>query len=267
MVSALKPTVRILPDADALAGAVAQSVFDRISATVKVGARFSMMLSGGNSPRGLYRCLASEHGDHIPWEKVQLFWGDERYVPQNDPHSNYRMAREALLDHISIPAKNIHPMPTDYADPEDAARAYERTLQNYFSPPWPRFNLVLLGLGSDGHTASLFPGSSALGEKERWFVAANGPVDPRQRLTVTLPVLIHSDQIYFLVAGADKAETLRRVLSGSPSAQSYPAARVIAASPAVVLWADRAAAALVQAPSRSGSLDLGSTATGGEPVR
>lgn len=264
MVHPVKPDVRIFPDVESLSRAAAQNLMDRINATVLGGGRFCLALAGGNTPRVLYRILAADYRHEIPWDKVQCFWGDERYVPQNDPHSNYRMAREALLDHVPIPAKNIHPMPTDYAEPEDAVRAYDRTLQNYFSLPWPRFNVVLLGLGTDGHTASLFPGSPALEEKKHWVIAAKGPAEPRQRLTLTLPVLMHSDQIYFLVAGPDKADALRRALADAPDARNCPAAGVRFGRASVVWWADRAAAALVESPSPLGSADLRSTATGGE---
>lgn len=264
MVHPVKPDVRIFPDVESLSRAAAQGLMDRINATVLGGGPFYLALAGGNTPRVLYRVLAADYRYEIPWEQVHVFWGDERYVPPDDTRSNYGMARETLLDHVPIPAKNIHPMPTDYAEPGDGARAYERTLQNYFSLPWPRFNLVLLGLGSDGHTASLFPGSSALEEKERWVVAAKGPAEPRQRLTLTLPVLTHSDQIYFLVAGADKAQALRRALADAPDPRNCPAAGVRLGHASVVWWADRAAAALVETLSRLGSADLRSTATGGE---
>jgi len=264
MVHPVKPDVRIFPDVESLSRAAAQGLMDRINATAEGGGRFYLALAGGNTPRVLYRVLAADYRHEIPWEQVHVFWGDERYVPYDDPHSNYRMARETLLDHVPIPAKNIHPMPTDYTEPEDAARANERTLKNFFTGLWPRFNVVLLGLGSDGHTASLFPGSSALEEKERWVVAAKGPAEPRQRLTLTLPVLTHSDQIYFLVAGPDKAEALCRALADTPDPRNCPAAGVRLGHASVVWWADCAAATLVETPSRVGSADLRSTAAGSE---
>ncbi len=264
MVHAMKPDLRIFPDVESLSRAAAQGLMDRINATVLGGGHFYLTLAGGNTPRALYRVLGADYRHEIPWQQVHVFWGDERYVPPDDTRSNYRTARETLLDHIPLPTKNIHPMPTDYAEPQDAARAYERTLKNFFTGLWPRFNVVLLGLGSDGHTASLFPGSSALEEKERWVVAAKGPAEPRQRLTLTLPVLIHSDQIYFLVAGSDKAAALRRALADAPDSRNRPAAGVRLRHASVVWWTDAAAATLVQAPSRLGSAELRSTATGGE---
>jgi 6-phosphogluconolactonase len=244
--SDLKPDVRIFPDVEALSRAAAQSLADRVRATLTGGGRFHLALAGGNTPRVLYRLLAANYRSLISWPQVHLFWGDERYVPAADSHSNYRMARETLLDGVPIPEENIHPMPTDFPEPEDAARAYEKTLQNFFSSPWPRFDLVLLGLGPDGHTASLFPSSPALEEKERWVVAAQGPVEPRQRLTLTFPVLTHSAQIYFLVAGADKADALRRALGGAPDMKECPAGGVRSGSNAVVWWTDRDAAKLLE---------------------
>ncbi len=253
----VNPDVRIFPDTETLSRAAARGLMDRIHATVLEGERFSLALAGGQTPRVLYRLLATDHRHAIPWEQLDVFWGDERYVPHDDPHSNYRMARESLLDHVPIPSKNVHPMPTNHPVPDDAARAYEWTLKNYFSSPWPRFNLILLGLGPDGHTASLFPGSSALEEKERWVVAASGPFEPRQRLTLTLPVLAHSAQIYFLVAGADKAEALRRALAGGDDPRSGPAASVGSAHRAVVWWTDVAAAALLHPSVHARSTNVG----------
>jgi 6-phosphogluconolactonase len=260
----VKPDLRIFPDVDSLSREVAQRLMDRINATVLGGRRFCLALAGGSTPRVLYRVLAADYRHEIPWEQVHVFWGDERYVPHDDAHSNYRMARETLLDHVPIPAKNIHPMPTDYVEPGDAARAYHRILQNYFSPPWPRFNIILLGLGADGHTASLFPGSPALDEREGWVVAAEGPAEPRQRLTLTLPVLTHSDQVYFLVAGTDKAEVLRRALANAPDSRNCPAAGVRLGRASVVWCADCAAAKLVETPSPLVSAGLRSTEIGGE---
>ncbi len=264
MVRTVKADVRIFPDVESLSRAAAQALVDRINATVLRGGRFFLALAGGNTPRALYRVLAADYRHEVPWEQVHVFWGDERYVPPNDPRSNYRMARETLLDHVDIPAKNIHPMPTDYAGPEDAARAYERTLKNYFSLPSPWFNAVLLGLGSDGHTASLFPGSSALEEKQSWVVAAEGPTEPRRRITLTLPVLAHSDQVYFLVSGSGKAEALRRSLADTPDPRNCPAASVRLGRASVVWWADRAAAALVNPSSHLESADFGSVPPGGK---
>lgn len=265
MVSPVKPDVRIFPDMETLGQAVAQSLADRIKAIAKGGGRFCLALAGSNTPRVLYRLLATKYRDEIPWGQVEFFWGDERYVPPTDSRSNFRMAREALLDHIPIPKENVHPMPTDFAEPEDAARAYEKTLQDFFPLPWPRFDLVLLGLGADSHTASLFPGSHVLEEKERWVLPVQGPAEPRLRLTLTLPVLNHAEHIYFLVAGAEKAEALRRVLVDAPDPKSHPASGVRLSHGTVVWWTDAAAARLFRDPSSPRSLNSGSLPARGKP--
>lgn len=242
MVSRLNIDVRIHPDPETLSRAVADALASRISGTAARGARFSLALAGGSTPRTLYRLLATGYRDEIPWDRVHLFWGDERYVPRDDPRSNYRLVRESLLDHVRIPGENIHPMPTDLPDPEDAAAAYEQTLRAWFPAPWPRFDLVLLGMGSDGHTASLFPGSPALAERTRWTAAIRAPVEPRQRLTLTLPVLNHAALVFFLVTGDEKADVLGRVLTAPSGPAAYPAAAVRPEEGGVVWWVDERAA-------------------------
>ncbi len=156
------------------------------------------------------------------------------------------MVREALLDHVPIPPENVHPMPTEYPQPEVAAAAYESVLGNYFSRPWPRFDLVLLGIGADGHTASLFPGSPVLAERERWVVAAQAPADPPRRLTLTFPVLNQAAQVHFLVAGAEKAEAVRCVLSKPSKPANCPAGAVHPVNGVLVWWIDQEATRLLE---------------------
>jgi 6-phosphogluconolactonase len=156
------------------------------------------------------------------------------------------MAREALLDAVPCPTTNVHPMPTELPDPDVAARDYEETLRSYFTRDWPRFDLVLLGLGEEGHTASLFPGSPALEERRRWVVAVKAPVESPLRLTLTLPVLTHAANIYFLVTGSNKAHALHHVLTETPDPKNYPAAGVRLAPETVTWWVDQEAAALVR---------------------
>lgn len=242
MASGLTPDVRVFPNLEALSREAARDLTENIAATAAEAGRFTLVLAGGSTPRALYRLLASEHRDQIPWAQVHLFWGDERYVPQDDPRSNYRLAREALLDHVPIPPEHVHPMPTDFPDPDAAARAYEDMLRSRFASPWPRFDAVLLGLGTDGHTASLFPGSPALEEQERWVAAVRAPVEPSLRLTLTLPVLNHAAHVSFLVAGEDKAPALHRVLAGAPHPRTCPAAGVRPHSGDLIWWVDSAAA-------------------------
>lgn len=239
----MKADVRVFPDADALSLGAAEAVAEGIANAVRARGRCSLVLSGGSTPRPLYALLASRFRDRIPWAHVHVFWGDERYVPHGDPQSNYRMAAAALLDHVPCPAENVHPMPTHPAVPDDAARAYEATLRSYFAGGSPQFDVVLLGLGRDGHTASLFPQSPALRERSRWVVAVSAPAVPPVRLTVTVPALSASDHIHVLVAGGDKAHALHEVLSGDADPGIVPAAALERVGGSVVWWVDRAAAA------------------------
>src|SRR5581483_1639405 len=241
----MKSDVRVFADVNELSLRAAEAAVKTINQSVQTNGRFSVALAGGNTPRTLYRLLSSELRDQIPWTKVHVFWGDERYVPIGDPRSNYRMARENLLDRVPIPAANVHMMPTSLSDPEAAAREYEETLRSYFSGGWPRFDLVLLGLGAEGHTASLFPGSPALEETRRWVVTVKAPTEPPLRLTLTLPVLTQAANVYFLVTGSNKAQALHHVLNGAPDPNNYPASGVRLIPGTVIWWVDRGAAALV----------------------
>ncbi len=171
----MKPDVRVFADVDEISLRVAEAAVRTINESVQTNGTCSVVLSGGSTPRTLYRMLSSQFRDQIPWTKVHVFWGDERYVPLTDSHSNYRMARETLLDHVPCPAGNVHPMPTGVPDPEVAARDYEETLRTYFSKGWPCFDLVLLGLGDEGHTASLFPWFASLGGNEALGGSSKSP--------------------------------------------------------------------------------------------
>jgi 6-phosphogluconolactonase len=238
----VEPDLRVFPDLNEMSLRAAQATVGTINDVVRATGKCSLVLSGGNTPRALYGLLASQFRDRIPWEHVHVFWGDERYVPADDPQSNYRMARQTLLDHVACPAANVHPMLTHFATPDLAARDYEATLKNCFQGDWPRFDLVLLGLGNDGHTASLFPGSPALEESTRWVIAVQAPADPRSRLTLTLPVLNRAGTAYFIVAGPSKAPALHHALSRTADSNMYPAAGVRLDKGTVVWWVDRDAA-------------------------
>jgi 6-phosphogluconolactonase len=189
---------------------------------------FAIALSGGSTPRLLYERLAGPpYLERFPWERVHWFWGDERFVPQDDPLSNYRMAWEALLSKAPIPAGNIHPIPTEHLDPKMAAADYERSLMSFygaehFDPARPLFDVTLLGIGTDGHTASLFPGSPVLQERDRWVAAVIGE-KPEPRITLTLPALDSSRHLAFLVTGEDKRQMLARLRQ---SDEGLPAACV-----------------------------------------
>ena len=234
--------VRVFANVNELSLRAAQAAVRTINDSVRTSGKCSLVLSGGNTPRILYTLLASEFRDQIPWAQTHVFWGDERYVPPDDPESNYRMARETLLDHVPCPAGNVHPMPTNFQSADTAARDYETTLRNYFGTDWPHFDVNILGLGEDGHTASLFPGSPALGERARWVVAVETSANSPLRLTLTLPALTKADNIYVLVAGSKKASALRHVLTWVPDPNAYPAAGVRSTKGNVIWWVDREAA-------------------------
>jgi len=203
---------------------------------------FRVSLSGGSTPKALYALLASaEFKDRFPWRRVFWYWGDERFVPYNHPESNYRMTREAMLDKVPIPPENIHPVPAD-GTPDGAALRYEQTLQEAYGaailePARPLFDITLLGLGADGHTASLLPGEAVLAERRRW-VAPVSHGRPEIRITMTYPVIESSRSVAFLVAGAEKAAILRAIRSGG---SDVPAARVRPIG-ALLWFVDRAAA-------------------------
>jgi 6-phosphogluconolactonase len=237
----VKPDIRIFPDLAALSARAAETAVGIINDTVQKKGRCSLVLSGGRTPIVFHRLLASTFRDRIPWSNLDIFWGDERYVPHDDPRSNYRMARETLLDHVPCPAANVHPMPTHFPDPDDAARDFQATLEQYWGSEEPRLDFVVLGMGPDGHTASLFPGNAALYERTRWVVAVTAPAEPPRRLTMTFPALARSVHAHFLVNGADKARVLDHVLSGSADPTVYPAAGVQPAQGSLVWWLDRLA--------------------------
>ena len=184
----------------------------------------AFVLSGGSTPRTLYQLLGLRYKDEVPWPRVHVFWADERYVPHDHPLSNYRMAKDTLLDTVDIPATHVHPMPTHFADPHMAARDYETTLADYFSGAPPVFDVVLLGIGEDGHTASVFAGSPAI-TAERVVMAVTAPAEPPTRLTLTLPVIASARRIGVLVAGASKAAALASALGSGERRDSRGGSR------------------------------------------
>lgn len=235
--------VRIFPDAEATCAALAAALAELAAPCLTSGSRLCLALSGGTTPRRLYQRLAGAYHDRLPWNRLHFFFGDDRFVPHEDTTSNYRMAREALFDAAPIPQGNIHPMPTFFQDPAAGAAEYEATLREHFHGPWPRFDVMLQGLGTEGHTASLFPHSPALRQHDRWVLAVETPATPSRRLTVTLPVLNHAARVWFLVTGSDKAEIVARVLGGDADPEECPAAGVCPEHGELVFWLDEAAAA------------------------
>jgi 6-phosphogluconolactonase len=202
----------------------------------------SLVLSGGSTPRPALERLASVYRDSLPWDRVHLFWGDERFVPADDPQSNTRMAREALVDRVPCPPANVHPIPTGLPTADAGALRYENTLRAQFPGPRPAFDLVLLGLGDDAHTASIFPGSPAIDETSRWVMAIAAPVEPSLRITLTMPALTAASRVLVLVSGAAKATALRRALDPASPPSQYPAAALQRAGGRVTWFIDRAAA-------------------------
>lgn len=214
-------------------------------AAIAAQGRFSVALAGGNTPRGMYERLARPpYRDTIDWTGVHVFWSDERYVPPDDPESCFRLAREALLAHVPIPAANIYPVPTVGGTPEAAAGAYAETLTALLDGTPPRFDLILLGMGPDGHTASLFPGAPEVTapSDELVVVVYNSPKPPPTRLSFTLATINAAANVIFLVAGADKAATLRDVLRGPSSLERLPAQAVRPTNGSLVWLVDAAAA-------------------------
>ena len=186
--------------------------------------RFSVALAGGNTPRRVYKLLATERFKHrVEWAQVDLFFGDERCVPPDHPDSNFKMAYETLISKVAIPANNVHRIIGE-GDPDEGARLYENQLRTFFAGlSWPRFNLVFLGMGDDGHTASLFPGSEALKEKTKWTVATKPDKLTQHRITLTVPVFNHAARVMFLVTGVEKAKRLAEVLNGPKDPKQMPA--------------------------------------------
>lgn len=234
--------IRIYPDAASLARAAAEHFVTLAAEAIAARERFAVALSGGSTPRATYTLLASdEFAARVDWPRVHVFWGDERCVPPDHPESSFRLAHEALLSCVPIPSGNIHRVRGEL-EPEMAAQAYAAELRTFFGAPWPRFDLVLLGMGNDGHTASLFPGSVALGETARPVVAVTAHYQdrPAHRVTLTPPAINAAQQVFFLVTGAAKADMVRVVLEGPEG--PYPAQRIRPTSGQLTWMMDIAAA-------------------------
>lgn len=241
------PDVRILPDAPSLFQAAAAEFASQALASVKASGRFTVALSGGSTPKSFFSLLAKNDRDRLPWNKLFFFWGDERHVPPDHPESNYRMAFEALLSKVPVPAGNIFRVPAENPDANRAAEAYDQTLRNFFQTPagtFPRFDLILLGMGPDGHTASLFPQTKALQEKSRLVVANWVEKFKTDRITLTLPVINHAAAVMFVVSGQDKAATLKEILEGTQPPDLYPSKLIHPVTGALIWLVDNAASAL-----------------------
>ena len=225
----MKLDTRILPDLVSLSRAALEEMLAIIQGAVAKRGRFAIALSGGHTPERMFSLWAqtAQYRDRTPWDRVHLFWSDERYVPADDPRSNYHMARETLISRVPIPPENVHPMPTSLSPPEECATAYEAELRKFFGSEPPAFDVQLLGIGEEGHTASLFPGSPVLDEKLRWVAAVRVAAQPPQRITLTPVVLNRGRNTFFLVAGEGKRAILSAIRDESDSKPSqYPAGRI-----------------------------------------
>ena len=224
------PDVRVFDGLEALSRAAADALIAKMEAVLDEQERFALALAGGSTPRRLYELLAGPYRDRVPWGRLLLFWGDERYVPPDHAASNYRMACEALLNHVALQPEHLCPIPTDPPTPAIAADQYAATLRQAFSDRDTTFDVVLLGLGDDGHTASLFPENAPHEAFEQanvpWVEAVTAPerYDVRERITLTLPALNGARRVFFLVAGAEKRAALRAVLAAADPA--LPASHV-----------------------------------------
>lgn len=221
----MESSVEVLEDLDALIDRAQFLVCAELQTAIAQRGQFTLALSGGSTPKPLYENLAQQD---LPWDKVHIFWGDERYVPANHPDSNEGMARRAWLDQVPIPAEHIHPMPTQDADPAVSARLYEQHLARFFggkeggsADEIPALDVVLLGLGDDGHTASLFPQTEVLNVCDRWIGVGNRGADPR--LTFTIGLINRARCVLFLVAGQNKRPALQAIFSKDANSFDYPA--------------------------------------------
>jgi 6-phosphogluconolactonase len=232
-------SVRVFADETAVSRAAAAALKDVVTGAVARRGRCAIALSGGATPRALYRELAANHRSTIRWEHVDVFWGDERFVPPLDPQSNYRMAKAALLDHVPCRSANVHAIPTDLETPEAGADAYASVLRAYFGDGMPRFDLLLLGIGADGHTASLFPHSPALEINDAPVAATRAP-DGSPRITLTMPVLLAAHTTFVLATGANKAPAIARALAPETPIADCPAAALRQSAGTVTWWLDTA---------------------------
>jgi 6-phosphogluconolactonase len=243
-------TVEIFEDLSQLTRRAAEIFVQTSNQALATRERFTVVLSGGRTPEDLYRLLAdaAQYRDQIPWRSSHFFWGDERCVPPSHPDSNFRMAFSSMLSKVDLPPENVHRIRSELPSSE-AAQDYEDELRRFFSigaGQSPNFDLVLLGLGADGHTASLFPGSEAVREKNRLVVAPWIAKLSSFRITLTPPAFNGAERVTFLVSGADKAAALQAVLEGEPDPERLPAQAIQPSQGSLVWLADRPAASRLQ---------------------
>lgn len=237
--------ISIYPDYEKLSSAAASLFVECANQSVDSQSRFNVALSGGSTPKRAYELLASAtNRELVPWGAMHVFWGDERCVPMDNPHSNARMAWETFLEKVPVPARQIHPIDCS-REPRNAARDYENHLSNHFGGKLPVFDLIFLGLGEDGHTASLFPGTAAVDEFDRWVAEVFVPGQDFHRVTLTLPVINHARVVVFLVSGDRKAKILNQVMDKGLGREFIPAQRVEPSNGKLIWLVDRAAASQI----------------------
>ena len=235
------PQLEVFPDTQSLAEAAARHFVDQAHKNISTHGQFNVALSGGTTPRVMHSILAAAFRDEVDWSKVCFFWGDERSVPPDHPGSNYHMAYETLLKPLSIDSQQIHRIQAELS-PEEAAHKYEQAIRHHLHDKSTRLDLIFLGMGDDGHTASLFPGTNALDENENWVVTNQIEKLNTWRITLTAPFINAAKQVTFLVAGESKASALKKVLEGPRETTTYPS-QLIQPNNGSLLWLlDQAAA-------------------------
>jgi 6-phosphogluconolactonase len=246
-------SIVVSPDQESLNRKAAEYLVGAAREAIEARGRFAIALAGGSTPKPLYEMLASPSWrTQIDWGNVHVFWGDERLVPADHPDSNYRMVNAALLSKVPVVASNVHRVPTERGDPDAVAAAYEKTILQDFNASAgeiPRFDVSVLGLGANGHTASLFPHTKSLTENRKLVMAEFVQELDQYRVTMTLPLINHSRNIVFLVSGAGKASVVKEVIGGPSDPQRLPAQLIRPDDGTLVWMLDKAAAA--ELPARS----------------
>jgi 6-phosphogluconolactonase len=259
MPRSIQINTKVAATVDEIAKRAAESFADAVSKAVAATGVARVAISGGSTPRAVFELLAAEpYLSRIPWQQLQLFWVDERCVPPTHEESNYRMTKAAMLDKVPLPAESVHRMEGEL-DPEEAASRYEATLRNAFrleGAQTPTFDLIWLGLGPDGHTASLFPHTEGLNEMSRLVIANHVPQKDTWRITLTWPVIVQGREVAFLIEGEEKAEMVRNVFTGPYDPESLPAQLIRPASGKLTLMLDTAAAAQLPGPPAPGDSTL-----------
>jgi 6-phosphogluconolactonase len=235
--------LKIQDDKEAVIRYAAERIVRMATATLELNDTFSMALSGGSTPYPVYNLLGTKFRANMDWNRIHIWWGDERSVPIDDTENNYYNTKQVLLDYIDIPESNIHRIRGE-DEPHQAAAAYEQEVRDFFGVDGELFDLNILGLGEDGHTASLFPKTVALGENEKWFIAHHVSAKGNLwRITQTFPVILKSSNIMFLATGEGKADALKEVLQGTENPTLYPSQTVVRSNHPHIVWVvDKAAA-------------------------